>query len=67
MLSFLRLSTRIARGGMLVFTVVAERINCTRKTIQEATENRDAAFIQQEAVKQAEAGATYIDVNVLIC
>ena len=46
-----------------MFTVVAERINCTRKMIREATENRDAEFIRGEAKKQAEAGATYIDVN----
>jgi len=46
-----------------VFTIVAERINCTRKAIREATERRDAAFIQQEARQQADAGATYIDVN----
>ncbi len=46
-----------------MFTIVAERINCTRKMIREATENRDAAFIQGEVLKQAEAGATYIDVN----
>ncbi|MHB9133672.1 MAG: dihydropteroate synthase [Armatimonadota bacterium] len=46
-----------------MFTIVAERINCTRKTIREATENRDAEFIQGEAKRQAEAGATYIDVN----
>lgn len=46
-----------------MFTIVAERINCTRKMIREATEARDASFIQQEAVKQTEAGATYIDVN----
>lgn len=46
-----------------MFTIVAERINCTRKTIREATENRDAAFIQEQAKLQAEAGATYIDVN----
>lgn len=46
-----------------MFTIVAERINCTRKAIREATENRDAEFIRQQAVAQAEAGATYIDVN----
>ncbi|HEX2951533.1 MAG TPA: dihydropteroate synthase [Armatimonadota bacterium] len=46
-----------------MFTIVAERINCTRKTIREATEARDVAFIQDEAAKQAAAGATYIDVN----
>lgn len=46
-----------------MFTIVAERINCTRKAIREATENRDAAFIREQAKLQAEAGATYIDVN----
>jgi len=46
-----------------VFTIVAERINCTRKMIREAVERRDAAFIQQEALKQVAAGATYLDVN----
>lgn len=46
-----------------MFTLVAERINCSRKAIREATEQRDSTFIQQEAVKQADAGATYIDIN----
>lgn len=46
-----------------MFTIVAERINCTRKAIREATENRDAAFIREQAKLQEEAGATYIDVN----
>lgn len=46
-----------------MFTVVAERINCTRKFVKAATEARDAAFITEEVNKQAEAGATFIDVN----
>ena len=46
-----------------MFTIVAERINCTRKAIREATENRDAAAIREQARLQTEAGATYIDVN----
>lgn len=46
-----------------MFTIVAERINCTRKAIKEATEKRDAAFIREQAILQADAGATYIDVN----
>ena len=46
-----------------MFTIVAERINCTRKAIREATENRDAAFIREQAKLQTEAGATYIDIN----
>jgi len=51
-----------------VFTIVAERINCTRKTIREATENRDAAFITEQARLQADVLGNegingYIDVN----
>ena len=43
--------------------IVGERINSTRKDIAQAIEKRDAAFIQYEAQRQAEAGADYIDVN----
>ena len=43
--------------------IIAERINTTRKRIEKAVRARDAAFIQAEAVKQAEAGASYIDAN----
>jgi len=44
-------------------TVVAERINGTRKRIGAALESRDAELIKKEARSQTEAGATYIDVN----
>jgi cobalamin-dependent methionine synthase I len=43
--------------------IVAERINSSRKSVARAIEARDTAFIQDEARKQAEAGADYIDVN----
>jgi cobalamin-dependent methionine synthase I len=43
--------------------IVAERINSSRKSVARAIETRDAAFIQNEAKTQAEAGADYIDVN----
>lgn len=43
--------------------IVAERINTTRKRVARAVRERDADFITAEAVKQAEAGAGYIDVN----
>jgi cobalamin-dependent methionine synthase I len=43
--------------------IVAERINSTRKRIAPAVRQRDADFIRREAIKQAEAGAGYIDVN----
>ncbi len=43
--------------------IVAERLNCTRKRIREAVSAKNAEFVRQEAVKQVEAGADYIDVN----
>jgi len=43
--------------------IVAERINATRKSIREALENKDEAFIANEAVAQFEAGADFIDLN----
>ncbi len=43
--------------------IVGERINGTRTRIREAVTARDAAFITEEARRQAEAGADYIDVN----
>ncbi len=43
--------------------IIAERINATRKPIKEAILGRDAGLIREEARKQDEAGAGYIDVN----
>ena len=43
--------------------IVGERLNATRKTIREAIEKKDEAFIANEAKKQHEAGADVIDVN----
>ena len=48
--------------------IVGERINTSRKVkgesvIEAAVVNRDAAFIKDMAIKQFEAGATYIDAN----
>jgi 5-methyltetrahydrofolate--homocysteine methyltransferase len=43
--------------------IVGERINSSRKAIAPAVEARDAQFIQQEALKQIDAGALFIDVN----
>jgi len=43
--------------------IVGERINTSRKLVNEAVENRNAAYIAGDAKKQAEAGANYIDVN----
>lgn len=46
-----------------MFTVIGERINTTLKKVQAAVADRDADYIRNDVAKQAEAGATYIDVN----
>jgi 5-methyltetrahydrofolate--homocysteine methyltransferase len=43
--------------------LIGELINCTRKRIRAAVEAQDAAYIQQIARKQADAGAAVLDVN----
>ena len=43
--------------------IIGEKINGTRKKVKEAVLGRDAAFIQKLACDQANAGATWIDVN----
>ena len=43
--------------------IVGEKINTSRKSIEEAVKKQDAAFITKIAQDQAEAGAHYIDVN----
>ena len=46
-----------------MFVVIGERINTSRAAVREATEKRDAEYIQDDVKKQQAAGATYIDVN----
>lgn len=43
--------------------IVGELINTSRKAINEAVDNKDAAYIQKIANEQVEAGAHYLDVN----
>lgn len=43
--------------------IIGELINSTRKAVRKAVEEKDAAFIQDLAKRQAEAGANWIDVN----
>jgi len=43
--------------------IIGEKINGTLKKVGPAVLDRDAAFIQDLARRQAEAGADYIDVN----
>ena len=47
----------------MTFQIIAEKINGTRKSVQAAFVGRDQAFIEDLARRQAEAGATWIDVN----
>jgi len=46
--------------------IIAERINATRKRIGAAFAARDAAAIQDEARRQAEAGADFLDLNAAL-
>jgi cobalamin-dependent methionine synthase I len=46
-----------------MFTIIAERINMTRKSIRTKVWERDEAFVRNEAVRQKAAGATHIDIN----
>jgi cobalamin-dependent methionine synthase I len=46
-----------------MFTIIGERINATRSSIMDAVEKRDSETIRQEAIRQTEAGADYLDVN----
>jgi len=43
--------------------IIGELINCTRKKVGEAAQNRDAEFFKELARKQAAAGAHVLDVN----
>ena len=43
--------------------IIGEKINTTRKHVQKAVQERDSAFIQDLALRQFQAGATYLDVN----
>jgi len=43
--------------------IIGEKINTTRKDVEKAVRERNSAFIQDLARIQAEAGATYLDVN----
>lgn len=46
-----------------MFEVIGERINTSRKAVQQAVAERDAAYIIDDVKKQQEAGASFIDVN----
>ena len=43
--------------------IIGERINASRKSVKEALEKKDKAFIQKEAKSQIEAGSVYLDIN----
>ena len=43
--------------------IIGELINCTRKRVGAAAQNRDAEFIREVARSQANAGADMLDVN----
>ena len=48
---------------MTPMTIIAERINMTRKKMRERIWERDADFVINEVKKQEKMGATHIDIN----
>jgi 5-methyltetrahydrofolate corrinoid/iron sulfur protein methyltransferase len=46
-----------------MFQIIGEKINGTRKSVGAAVVERNSAFIADLAIRQAAAGATWIDVN----
>jgi cobalamin-dependent methionine synthase I len=46
-----------------MFHVIGERINTSRKKVQAAVVQKDAAYIQQDVIQQQTSGADFIDVN----
>ena len=46
-----------------MFTIIAERINMTRKRIREEVWNRNEEYIRKQVSRQETAGATHIDIN----
>ena len=49
--------------GAEAMLIIGERINTSRKGLDEKVANRDEAFFRELARKQFEAGAAYLDVN----
>jgi cobalamin-dependent methionine synthase I len=43
--------------------IIGEKINSTRKNVEQAIRERNAPFIQEMARRQAETGANYLDIN----
>ena len=43
--------------------IIGERINGAHQRVAQAIEERNAAFIQDLAIRQADAGADWLDVN----
>lgn len=43
--------------------IIGEKINGTRKRVAQAIAERDAAYIRDLAIKQSQAGASWLDVN----
>jgi len=46
--------------------IVGEKLNSTIPKVREAIQNKDVAFVQDLALRQAEAGAHFLDVNTAL-
>ena len=50
-------------GTLVGMIIIGEKINSTRKDMARAISQNDAAYIQDVALEQANAGASWLDVN----
>jgi cobalamin-dependent methionine synthase I len=53
----------LIKKGRSLMILIGERLNSSRKSVLEAFQNRDERFLLDEAKKQEQAGASYIDIN----
>jgi 5-methyltetrahydrofolate--homocysteine methyltransferase len=46
--------------------IIGERLNSSRKSVLEAFQNRNQAFLLDQAKRQEQAGSSYIDINAAV-
>ena len=57
------MQVHFVRGKTDRVLIIGELINCTRKKVGEAAQKRDVEFFKEIALRQANAGASMLDVN----
>jgi cobalamin-dependent methionine synthase I len=57
------IASRIAERGGVSVLIVGERLNTSRKEVNEAVQGRDALYVQEDSRRQVAAGADLVEVN----